>query len=326
MNIHDIEAPDAAYLQCHASTLVELPDGSLLVSWFAGTHEKHDDVAIWGCRCVDGEWETPVMWAKIDNIPHWNPVLHYSTGEVTLFFKVGLNCSHWATWVMRSDDAGITWSDPKELVPGDVGGRGPVKNKCIELSDGAWLAPASNEIGTWQAFVDRSEDSGRTWKMSEMIDQPDYIVGKDKNGNDVKFGVIQPTLWESEPDKVHMLLRSSCGKICRSDSDDGGRIWCKVYETDIPNNNSGIDLVRMADETLLLVYNPVAENWGARWPITLSKSTDNGLTWKKIIDLDTEPREYSYPAIIALKDGGIALSYTWNRTKIVVKRLSVDEF
>ena len=35
------------FLQCHASTICRLPDGTLGVAWFAGSHEKAPDVAIW---------------------------------------------------------------------------------------------------------------------------------------------------------------------------------------------------------------------------------------------------------------------------------------
>ncbi len=321
-----INPPDSAYKECHASTLAETADGSILASWFAGTKEGNNDVAIWGSKYSNGKWSKPVKWAKINNQPHWNPVLHYSKGETTLFFKVGRNCSHWKTWVMRSTDDGASWSKPEELIAGNVGGRGPVKNKCIELCDGTWLAPGSNEIKSWKAFVDRSEDMGRTWTRTKLIDQPAHFVCKDKDGRDVRFGVIQPTLWESEPGKVHMLLRSTCGKICRSDSTDGGLTWCKVYETDLANNNSGIDLAKLKDGSLLLAYNPVSKNWGPRCPMTLARSTDNGLTWEKVIDLETETgREYSYPAVIALQNGGAVVSYTWGREKIATHLLTKIE-
>jgi len=61
----------------------------------------------------------------------------------------------------RSLDASV-WSQPGELVPGDIGGRGPVKNKLIKLQNGDWLAPASIETNTlWVCFVDRSSDQGK---------------------------------------------------------------------------------------------------------------------------------------------------------------------
>ena len=66
-----------------------------------------------------------------------------------------------------SSDSGESWSEERELVPGDFGGRGPVKNKCLVLKDKSILAPASTEQDGWNCFTDRSFDQGKTWIRSE---------------------------------------------------------------------------------------------------------------------------------------------------------------
>ena len=298
------------FAQCHASTLVRLPDGQFLVAWFGGTEEKNSDVGIWISKGRPGKWNAPVEVAKIREDAHWNPVLQRAAnGKIYLYFKVGTEIPYWETWVKTSDDEGKTWSEAYELVKGDRGGRGPVKNKLIELSDGTWLAGASNEINRWEVFVDRSEDKGKTWQASSYfkIDTTE-IKGK---------GAIQPTLWESKPGKVHMLIRTTGGMIGRSDSDDNGKTWSMIRKTDLPNPNSGIDLARLADGTLVLVYNPDAKNWGSRTPLTMALSHDNGKTWPDQFDLDKGKKgdEFSYPAIVSWGDS-VAVTYTWNRQKI----------
>ena len=68
----------------------------------------------------------------------------------------------------------------------------------------------------------------------------------------------------------------------------------------------------------LLAYNPVGQDWGPRTPLDLAVSQDNGQTWKTIAHLEDDPdqeSEYSYPAIVKTT-GGIAISYTWNRSNI----------
>lgn len=302
---------DRPFAQCHASTVLRTDDDKFLVAWFGGTHEKHDDVGIWLSKGEPNNWSRPVEVAKIREDAHWNPVLFKDpSGTITLFFKVGKTIDFWETWYKVSNDNGETWSEAKELVAGDRGGRGPVRNKPIILSNGTWLAPASNELNkVWNAFVDISEDQGKTWTETEFVKlERDSTFGE---------GVIQPALWESAPGKVHMLLRSSAGVICRSDSEDYGKTWSPVYKTALPNPNSGIDVTKLQDNTLVLIFNPDDKNWGSRSPISLAVSKDNGKTWDPIIELDkgAEEDEFSYPSVISFGDT-VALTYTWKRQRI----------
>ena len=317
---------DRPFPSCHASTLVETPGGEFLAAWFGGTAEKESDVGIWlSQRSAAGRWSQPIQVAKVRPLTgsgqpepvegrqsaHWNPVLFLAPdGAVHLFFKVGDSIPIWETWTIVSVDGGRSWSAPRELVPGNRGGRGPVKNKPIVLSDGSWLAPASIEAGpdgdhAWDVFVDRSTDGGRTWQRGEFIplDHAKFEGG----------GVIQPTLWESAPGRVHMLTRSTAYAICRSDSNDFGRTWCPVYKTALPNNSSGIDLTRLADGTLVLAFTPVPHK--IRTPLSLAISRDNGATWTDRLDIETQPGQYAYPAVIP-SGRGVAITYTWRREHI----------
>lgn len=316
----------APFRSCHAATIAETAPGEYCVAWFGGTKEGAADVGIWLARRRGGAWSAPACVARVRNEAHWNPVLFYdaASDETHLFFKVGMQIPSWETWVMRSRDGGKTWSEAVELVPGDRGGRGPCKNKPISLTNGDWLAPASLEGDRWAAFVDRSQDRGRTWAVGPVIplDRKRLPAGGVPGRIE---GVIQPTLWESAPGQVHMLLRSTFGYICRSDSTDFGRTWCGIYVTDLPNNNSGLDLAQLPDGRLVLVCNPVAENWGPRTPLTIFSSDDNGRSWSRMEDLEAEPvrgderprPEFSYPSIIPCSEG-VAIVYTWKRMSIAI--------
>jgi hypothetical protein len=119
---------DRPFLSCHASTLVELDNGDTLAAWFGGTAEKNPDTAIWYSRRKDGNWSYPQVLADEEGIAFWNPVLFKAPdGRVFLYYKVGENDSKWYTKYIVSNDDGISWNKPEELVPGDIGGRGPVK-------------------------------------------------------------------------------------------------------------------------------------------------------------------------------------------------------
>ena len=137
---------------CHASSLALLSRGSLYCCFFAGSKEGADDCAIYGVALRDGRWQEPQFIAG-GGCPHWNPVLwpNEKEKELVLFYKKGRRIAAWQTFVRRSRDEGRTWSEEEELVPGDSGGRGPVRNKVLLLKSGALLAGASTEKGVWQA-------------------------------------------------------------------------------------------------------------------------------------------------------------------------------
>ena len=305
--------PEVHFPCCHASTICRLPDQTLGAARFAGEREGAADVAIWFTKRECGNWNKPRKIADQEGVPCWNPVLYVIDERLLLFYKVGKKISRWQTIRKESNDSGKTWSVGHELVPGDYGGRGPVKNKCIILSDSSILAPASTEDGDWKCFVDITED-GIKWRKSENVP-----LNRSKlNGT----GFIQPTLWQDEYNTVHMLMRSSEGAIYQSNSKDWGYSWSPALRTSLPNNNCGIDLARLQDGELVLVYNPISGNWAARSCIAFCVSVDNGKTWSEPEVLDYIPydkneewAEFSYPAIIA-EGKDVFITYTWKRKTI----------
>jgi predicted neuraminidase len=305
---------------CHASTVCALPEGRIMAAWFGGHHESADDVEIWSSVREGGQWSAPVQMSRTTDEACWNPVLYRDGDDVTLFFKRGHKIAHWKTFVRRSTDGGRTFGAEEELIPGDEsGGRGPVKDKPIRLSDGTLIAGASHESEDgkiWRAFFDLSPDGGHTWTRTL------YLEVKEPTR------LIQPTLWE-DGDGVHALLRSDAGVVCRADSPDG-RTWSAVSRTALPNNNSGIDCVFLTDGSsgdspdgrLALVCNPVGADWGARTPLSLLVSGDGGRTWKREIDLARGEGEYSYPAVIA-SGRELYITYTWNRRSVAFARVAL---
>ncbi|MDO4273636.1 MAG: sialidase family protein [Eubacteriales bacterium] len=317
---------------CHASTVLKLPSGEFLCAWFGGSEEGASDVGIYLSRRKEGgDFLPPVCMAESSEA-HWNPVLFSSGGgKVILYYKTGQKISDWRTYIRISEDGGNTFGPEKELVKGDSGGRGPVKNKPIRLTSGRVLAPGSLEKNTWKAFADWSEDGGETFTQSNLIGIPGIEKKKCQNEGDIPVssqsfhhrGVIQPTLWEDTEGVVHMLLRSSEGRVYRSDSHDGGSNWSEAYMTNVLNNNSGLDLTRLSDGRIVLVHNPVGKSWGARTPLSVSVSEDNGRSFNKVFDLEKEEGEYSYPAIIS-EGNDCYITYTLRRENIAFCHLKAE--
>lgn len=321
---------------CHASTLLELQDGGMLCAWFGGTYEGEDDVGIWLARRQQDGWAPPSPLIDHISEPHWNPVFQrLKDGSIRLYYKVGRKIADWRTIICHSEDEGATWSTPRELVEGDAtGGRGPVRSKVIQLPNGKYLAPNSTERGSWCAYADQSVDGGKTWIRSNPV----QIPGLDQEAADRPAessvavsaqsfqgrGVIQPTLWSTSSEAVHMLLRSTEGRIYRSDSSNGGALWSPPYPTELPNNNSGIDVGQLENGQLILACNPVSGNWGVRSPMRLLVSKDNGSSWEKLLDLDSGIGEFSYPAVVT-HGNEVHVSYTWKRINIAYWKIVLGE-
>ncbi len=302
---------------CHASTVALTKDGNVCCAWFGGAEEGKTDVDIWTSVRTKKGWSAPSRISADADLPHWNPVLyHRPDGMLCLFFKVGMKIAYWKTYFSLSQD-GLSWSTPSELVPGDTsGGRGPVKNKLLQMRDGRLLAPASSEQNSdWRVFIDISDNGGDTWRRTEFIDRPE------RYGKAVRM--IQPTLWEDSDGAVHALMRTNSGFVFRSDSFDRGESWCKAYKTPLYNNNSGIDVARLPDGRLFLISNPVRTNWGERSPLTVAMSVNNGGSWDMGVVLESEKGEFSYPAIVAAGENELIISYTWKRKRIAFAKIKV---
>lgn len=303
--------------ECHASTLLKAGN-KIICAFFAGSKEGHADVNIYTCVRQNGHWSNPRLMSEGDSVPCWNPVLFEKDGVITLFYKKGKKISTWQTYFTVSHDAGSTWTAAKQLVEGDnSGGRGPVKNKPIILEDGRIVAPASVERRKkWNCFVDISDDSGLTWKKSEFIPfDHSHADG---------CGIIQPTLWESD-DVIYALMRSSESRIMKSFSLDGIN-WSECKKTVLPNNNSGIDCVKIDNNNIVIIFNPIASDWGNRNVIAYSISDGCGENFSEpvIIEYDSDSNaEFSYPAVIC--DGKyIYLSYTHYRKTIMFRKFKID--
>ena len=319
-HIFDHKGSSLPFESCHASTIIRLRNGAFLAAWFGGVKEGTTDVSIWLAERRMGRWSVPRLLPRAVDDAHWNPVLFVSPvdGAIHLYFKTGKDPETWRTWQVISRDDGQTWGQAHLLMGGGKGESdgtpyGPVKNKPIALKSGVWLAPNSIEVRDaagarrWDARVDRSIDNGVTWLHGPLLEVDHNAVSGP--------GIIQPTLWETRPGHVHMFIRSTCGYICRSDSSDGGLTWSPVQITDIPSPDSGLDAAMLEDGTLALVCNPCPPGSNLRYPLSILLSSDNGRTWTRRLDLETEPGEYSYPAIISTPTG-MAITYTWHRKTI----------
>jgi len=288
---------------CHASTIEQARNGQIIAAWFAGADEGEDDVGIWVSRLEDGRWSKPVEVANgVMSVqmryPCWNPVLFQpKEGPLVLFFKVGPTPRGWWGEWTTSKDAGKTWTPQRRLPPQVMG---PIKNKPIQLDDGRILCPSSSEHQGWQAHVEVTRDL-KDWE----------VIGPLNDGKDI--GVIQPTILTYPNGRLQMLCRTRRERfVAQSWSQDSGKTWTPFEATTLPNPNSGIDAVTLADGRQLLVFNNTPKG---RTPLNVAVSTD-GSQWKVVVTLEDQPGEYSYPAVIQSDDGLVHITYTYWRQSI----------
>lgn len=291
---------------------------------------------------VSCDWTEPVC---ITNMPEacWNPVLLVQHEHVLLFFKTGNKIADWKTMVMLSRTDPVYWGHPRPLVPGDsTGGRGPVRTKPILLPSGRICAGGSIERGEWQCFCDYSDNYGITWNRTALLGLNLLALNLPEDGEHGHTepvavselpplsaqsfngrGVIQPVIWQ-ELGRLHMYMRSTEGYIYSSVSEDEGKHWTDPQPTELYNNNSGFDVIRVPGGRLFLACNPVRGNWGARTPLALFMGREDGSRWEMFLRLEKGKGEFSYPSL-TYAFNGLWVSYTYNRENIAVAFLTWRE-
>lgn len=297
-----VHSPKDAIPQCHAATITEFPDHSLLCAWYAGEYEKAKNVEIYASKlgAEAHNWEPEFTLANTPGFSEGNPILFTEpTGRiwhlyVTMLGEGWLNCQ---VKVMFSED-GISWSQPELFIEetGWMTGCKPIMG-----SKGDILIPLYLEKGV--CYVLKIGAKGER-TMSQPVK--------------TQFGVIQPSLAYLSDGRLMMMMRTYEKEVknrtlWQSFSSDVGLTWSGPERARLPNPDSRIDILRLHNGNLALAFNDTPS---ARSPLTLALSDDDGKTWSSRLDIETNPNEYSYPALIQSSDGLLHLVYTWKRTHI----------
>lgn len=311
----------------HPACLTELDNGDLYLVYYGGGGEYADETAVFGARKRKGEarWSEPVKIASDPFRSLGNGVIWQAPdGVVWLFYVVrfGETWSSSRIQVKISRDRAATWSDAS-LLALEAGMM--VRNRPIVLSTtGEYLLPVYHETGEDREIVGpestsrflRFDPKTRRWSESGVI--------RSAKGN------IQPAIVEIAPGHVLALCRrgggygsgTKDGYIVRAESRDGGRTWSEGRDSEFPNPNSAVDLIKLASGNLLLVFNP---SMSERTPLRAALSADGGKTWTRQRDLATGKNSFAYPvAVQARMDGRVHVVYTSDGRK-VVNHLTFDE-
>jgi predicted neuraminidase len=315
------------YLSCHASSIAALPNGDLLVAFYAGSVEKAEDVSIFLSLYSSAKdiWQSPQIVMDIPEKSLGNPVLFLApNGILWLFFLVmeGNKWSECSLHYIQSIDHGTSWEEPQifQETPGWT-----VRNNLIVLQDGAILFPLDdNSLG--YSFFMRSRDNGVTFQeLGRIISQP--------------FNE-QPAVVQLSDGSLLCYTRTGGkgGHCWASHSHDGGETWSKAIPGPFKNPNSAMAMIRLASGNLVTVYND-SDNYRYRTPLVVSLSLDEGRTWPFRRVLEDQPGEFtyrttqldnsssvefSYPAIVQDESGMIHITYTHDSRRNI-KYVRVNE-
>jgi predicted neuraminidase len=302
-------------VQNHAAFLATLDDGSLACLWFGGTLEGKSDISIFGSVLASGgaSWSP---YAQLSNDPErseQNPVLWKNGNGLWQLLHTAQPAGNQDECLLRAreisfDGNVLSGADPRVIgLPLGCFIRG----RFVRRKDGAWMMPifrcVSRPGQRWNgshdtAAVGISHDEGASWTLHDV---PGSI------------GSVHMTIVPLDADHmVAFYRRRQSDFVHRSESLDGGMTWSAPQPTDVPNNNSSINVIRLQDGRLAMVCNPTSAAtsddrrvslydeieagddrpdasggcspiWGVpRAPLTLCISDDTGLSWplRRIVD------------------------------------------
>jgi len=190
-----------------------------------------------------------------------------------------------------------------------------VRNRPIVLASGEYLLPVYQETGEDREIVGpdstsrflRFDPKTRQWSPSGVI--------RSAKGN------IQPAVVELLPGRLLALCRrgggygpTTGGYLVESESHDGGRTWSEGRNNPLPNPNSAVDLIKLRNGNLLLVYN---HSMSERTPLRAAISADGGKTWPRTRDLASGKNSFAYPIALQARDGRLHVVYTSDGRRVV---------
>jgi predicted neuraminidase len=298
----------------HGSSIVELDDSSLLVSWYAGRSAAARDARILLRRSTTGgaTWEpTQIVVVPgecaaeswFSNKSVGNTVLFQDTENVVWLFYAAVQFGGWSGAHIdykTSRDRGRTWSESHRLTDklGDL-----PRSKPVELDSDDIFLPLSHSVLRKYCGGMRLEISDG--KVNKKVLWP--IAGKEYS---------HPTFVALDSSRILAFLRARRrdGSIQSASFDTSKNKWSKPQVTNLLNPNSAIDAVRFDGGRILLVYN---DNANYRNPLSIAIS-DDGINFRKLRDIENEPgQEFFYPSLIRARDGTFYLTYTWHYCSVI---------
>jgi predicted neuraminidase len=332
----------------HSSSIVELPNGDLLVCWFHGSGERQaDDVVIRAARWTksSGKWSEPFLLADTPLFPDTNPVLWLDGQQRLFLFWPAIVANQWETALMkyristdyqqRSGPPKWEYQDNILLIPKDIVAkteellaRGIPDNPRAKQYAEKQLEHARDKYFSRMGWFTRTHplqlpggrillpmySDGYSYGIMAISDDGGYTwtASQPLAG----WGGIQPSVVRKKDGTLAAYMRDNGPPPKRalvSYSKDDGVNWTLAEDTDIPNPGTSLEVIALRSGNWIMLYNDLEQG---RYSLVAALSDDEGATWKWRRHLDgnpamREPKQYHYPSVIQAKDGSIQATYSY---------------
>ena len=329
----------------HSSSIVELPNGSLLVCWFHGSGErKADDVKIEAARWnpATRKWSERFTLADTPGFPDTNPVLFVDSRKRLFFFWPVIIANMWETALMKyrisSDyqqhDGPPRWEyqDNILLIPKNIAERTKAAaanvpeslrkeaDLLIQRSEDKYFSRMGwftrthpIELSPGHMLVPMYSDG---YSFGIMAITKDGGVTWNASEPIVGFGGIQPSVVRKNDGTLVAYLRDNGPapkRVQIATSPDQGVSWTNTTDTEIPNPGSSLEVIRLKSGNWLMVHNDLEKS---RYSLAAALSDDEGKTWKWRRHLEGNPAKptknrFHYPSVIQAADGVIHITYSY---------------
>lgn len=309
----------------HPASIAELKNGDLYLAYYGGAGEYAVETSVFGSRLAKGSkaWTPPEAIARNPFHSMGNPVVWEAPDGVAWLFFVVRPGATWSTsriMAKISRDGARTWSEPF-VVTWEAGTM--VRSRPIALADGQYLLPIYHETGA------DTELTGPDTTSLFLRFNPATQEWTESNRVRSRLGNLQPAVVQLSPGHLLALCRrggdyepGNDGNVVRTESQDGGKTWSAGTETDFPNPNAAVELIRLRNGHLLFVFNNSAND---RTPLTAAISTDDGKTFPHKRNIAEGPGDFAYPSALEAQDGTIHITYTSDERTVIRHAILKEE-
>jgi len=240
-----------------------------------------------------------------------------SDDKIALFYLRKNFESDCIPYMRTSEDEAKSWSNAIRCIP-DSGYFVVNNDRVVKLNSGRIIFPTSlhktpktehTNIGKIWCYY--SDDDGRTWIKGNEASNPDQATTQ------------EPGIIELKDGKLLLFCRTESGTQYYSYSSDQGVNWSTLKPSNIksPRSPAAIERIPQTGDLMLVWnnnYNPIHDGGGKRTPFNLAISKDEGVTWEKIKQIESDPNGwYCYTAIEFVRDNVLLGHSAGDRSKNV---------